>query len=80
MNRYPQQKQKNQKHNPTYPLLPTTTTSKNAKSKSLPIAPFHAGNSASLNKWVTCDKRAYQNFEEGISKFSNTFKEALLPA
>jgi hypothetical protein len=23
-------------------------------------------NSVSLNKWVTCDKRAYQNFEEGI--------------
>jgi hypothetical protein len=40
--------------------------------KILPIALFHPSNSASLNKGVTCDKRAYQNFAEGISKFANT--------
>jgi hypothetical protein len=41
-------------------------------------APFHPHNSASLNKWVTCDKRAYQKIEEGKSKFSNILGGAIV--
>jgi hypothetical protein len=38
---------------------------------------FHPSNSASLNKWVICDKRAYQKIEEGISKLRMKDEKAL---